>query len=222
MCSCPVAWQAPTSSGRPLASASILHADLDSFSASVEQRDDPSLRGLPVIVGGGVVLAASYEAKAYGVRTAMGGRQAPAAVPVRHRLAAPNVGVQPHQRCRLRGVPGYQPARRTTVGRRGVPRRQRVWPGSRARPYRSRRGCARAGPRPGRVAHHGRHRPHQVPGQGRQSGGQARRAVAGAARPRTRVPAPAARSPAVGRRRQDRGEAARPRHPHGSRGGRTG
>jgi DNA polymerase-4 len=56
--------------------ASILHADLDSFYASVEQRDHPWLRGKPVIVGAGVVLAASYEAKARGVRTAMGGRTA--------------------------------------------------------------------------------------------------------------------------------------------------
>src|SRR5437763_16584379 len=56
--------------------AAILHADLDAFFASVEQRDDPRLRGRPVIVGAGVVLAASYEAKAYGVRTAMPGGQA--------------------------------------------------------------------------------------------------------------------------------------------------
>jgi DNA polymerase-4 len=72
--------------------ATILHADVDSFFASVEQRDDPSLRGRPVIVGAGVVLAASYEAKAYGVRTAMGGRQArrlcPQAVVVSPRMAA--------------------------------------------------------------------------------------------------------------------------------------
>jgi DNA polymerase-4 len=74
------------------ADASILHADLDSFYASVEQRDDPTLRGRPVIVGGGVVLAASYEAKAYGVRTAMDGGQArrlcPHAVVVPPRMSA--------------------------------------------------------------------------------------------------------------------------------------
>src|SRR6202043_1071628 len=54
---------------------------LDAFYASVEQRDDPRLRGRPVIVGTGVVLAASYEARAYGVRTAMGGRLAPSLCP---------------------------------------------------------------------------------------------------------------------------------------------
>ncbi len=72
--------------------ATVLHADLDAFYASVEQRDAPELRGRPVIVGGGVVLAASYEAKARGVRTAMGGRQArevcPDAVVVRPRMEA--------------------------------------------------------------------------------------------------------------------------------------
>jgi DNA polymerase-4 len=56
--------------------SSILHADLDSFFAAVEQRDEPGLRGRPVIVGPGVVLAASYEAKAFGVRTAMSARRA--------------------------------------------------------------------------------------------------------------------------------------------------
>jgi DNA polymerase-4 len=74
------------------APATILHADLDAFYASVEQRDNPRLRGRPVIVGAGVVLAASYEAKAWGVATAMGGVQArrlcPQAVVVPPRMSA--------------------------------------------------------------------------------------------------------------------------------------
>ena len=76
----------------PTNQTTILHADLDAFFASVEQRDAPHLRGRPVIVGGGVVLAASYEAKAHGVRTAMGGatarRLCPAAVVVPPRFSA--------------------------------------------------------------------------------------------------------------------------------------
>ena len=72
--------------------ATILHADLDSFYASVEQRDAPELRGKPVIVGGGVVLAASYEAKRFGVQGGMGGRQArrlcPQAIVVSPRMSA--------------------------------------------------------------------------------------------------------------------------------------
>jgi DNA polymerase-4 len=76
----------------PDGEATILHADLDAFYASVEQRDDPRLRGRPVIVGAGVVLACSYEAKALGVRTAMNGgeayRRCPQAIVVQPRMSA--------------------------------------------------------------------------------------------------------------------------------------
>jgi DNA polymerase IV len=72
--------------------ATILHADLDAFFAAVEQRDHPQLRGRPVIVGAGVVLAPSYEAKAHGVRTAMSVGRAlrlcPRAIVVAPRMSA--------------------------------------------------------------------------------------------------------------------------------------
>lgn len=70
----------------------ILHADLDAFYASVEQRDDPALRGRPVVVGTGVVLACSYEAKARGIYTTMNGAEAkrvcPEVIAVPPRMAA--------------------------------------------------------------------------------------------------------------------------------------
>ena len=122
--------------------ATILHADLDSFYASVEQRDDPTLRGRPVIVGGGVVLAASYEAKAYGVRTAMGGRQArrlcPAAVVVPPRMSAYSRASE----AVFEVFHDTTPAGRAAVDRRGVPRRVAGCAGCRAPRCRSPPDCA--------------------------------------------------------------------------------
>ena len=152
----------------------ILHADLDSFYASVEQRDDPRLRGRPVIVGGGVVLAASYEAKAYGVRTAMGGglarRMCPQAVVVPPRFAAYTAA----SRAVFEVFRDTTPAGRGHLDRRGVPRRRPACGGSRARAG-DRRAAAAGGGRAGRAADHRRGRADEVPGQGRQPRGQAGR-----------------------------------------------
>ena len=194
--------------------ATILHADLDAFYASVEQRDDRAC-GPPVIVGGGVVLAASYEAKAFGVRTAMGGGQARRLSPG-HRGAAPHVGLHRGQPGGVRRVRRHHAAGRGHLDRRGLPRGRRVariagHPVEIAR-------AARRGARPGRPGHHRRGGPHQVPGQGGQRGGQARRPAGGAARRRARLPPPPARRAAVGRRPDHRREAARPGHHHRGRG----
>ena len=161
--------------------ATILHADLDAFYASVEQRDDPRLRGRPVIVGGGVVLAASYEAKAYGVRTAMGGAG-------RAALCPDAVVVPPRIRAYTEASRAvFEIFRRHHAAGRGLSIDEAFLDVGGLRrivgtPVRDRgAACAREVARAGRPADHRRRRPHEVPGQGGQRGGQARRAAGGAA-----------------------------------------
>ena len=177
----------------------------------------PAPAGRPVIVGGGVVLAASYEAKAYGVRTAMGGRQA-------RRLCPDAVVVPPRMSAYTEASKAvFEVFEDTTPLVEGLSideafldvgglRRVAGTPTEIAVRLRA------AGARAGRAAHHGRRRPHEVPGQGGERRGQARRAARRPARRRARVPAPAAGRAAVGRRPGDRREAARARHPHRRRG----
>ena len=198
----------------------ILHADLDSFYASVEQRDAPHLRGRPVIVGGGVVLAASYEAKAYGVRSAMGGAQA-------RRLCPWAIVVPPRMSAYSEASKAvFEVFDDTTPLVEGISideafldvgglRRVSGTPLEIAVRLRAR------GPPAGRPPHHRRRGPHQVPGQGGQRRGQARRPAGGPRRPRARVPPPPAGRAAVGRGPDHGRQAPHPGHPHGGRGGRA-
>ena len=145
--------------------ATILHADVDSFFASVEQRDDPALRGRPVVVGAGVVLAASYEAKAYGVRTAMGGREArrlcPHAVVVSPRMSAYSEASKEMFRVFEDATPLVEGLSidEAFLDVRGMQRLA----GS---PRRDRRAPAAPGARAGRPPDHRRRRSHEVPRQG--------------------------------------------------------
>ena len=199
MCSCP-------------ATPTILHADLDAFYASVEQRDDPRLRGRPVIVGGGVVLAASYEAKALRRPHRDGRAAGAAAVPGRDRRAAADVDAYSEASKAV-----FEIFDDTTPLVEGLSideafldvgglRRIAGTPAEIAVRLRARRA------RRGRAADHGRRRAHEVPGQGGERRRQARRAARRAARRRARRSCTRCRSSGCGASgRSDRGQAARAR-----------
>ncbi len=112
--------------------ATILHADLDAFYASVEQLLDPSLRGKPIAVGGGVVLAASYEAKAFGVRGGMPGRQARELCP---QLTFVGGHFKDYQRlgdAAIKVIGDFTPLGRADFDRRGLCRRRGLHPSVRS------------------------------------------------------------------------------------------
>ena len=190
--------------------ATILHADADSFYASVEQRDDPSLRGRPVIVGAGVVLAASYEAKAFGVRTPMPGSQA-------RRLCPDAVVVPPRMQAYSDASKAmFEVFGDTTPFVEGL---------SIDEAFLDVGGLARISGTPLQIATKLRadvrervgiavtvgDRADEVPRQGREPGGEARRSAARPAGPRARLPPSAPGRAALGRGSRLRREAPRPR-----------
>ena len=179
--------------------ATILHADLDAFYASVEQLLDPSLRGKPIAVGGGVVLAASYEAKAFGVKGGMPGRRARELCP--HLIF---VGGHFKEYSRLGDAA-------MKVLDDFTPLVERI---SIDEAFADVVGCTHLFGSPAEIAQQdpaareeraraadlGRRGAHQAPGQDRLAGRQARRAGRGRSREGTGVPARPAGRPDVGRR----------------------
>ena len=169
--------------------ATILHADLDAFYASVEQRDDPRLQGRPVIVGGGVVLAA-FLSKAHGVRTNHGRVAGAAAVPAGGGGAAPDGGVYAKaSKAVFESLPADDAAGRGSRSTRSVPGRRRAL-AHLGHAHRDRRAAGAVRGAWGCPSPSGGQ--DQVPGQGGQRRGQARRAADGAARRRAGLPPPAA------------------------------
>ena len=193
--------------------ATILHADLDAFYASVEQLLDPSLRGRPIAVGGGVVLAASYEAKAFGVRGGMAGRRARELCPD---LIFVGGHFKEYQRlgdAAIAVLDDFTPlVERISIDEAfaDVAGCTHLFGSPEAIAPRS----PPAGPRRARPADLGRRRPHQAPRQDRLAGRQARRAGGGRSRGRTRLPPRSAGRADVGRRPGDAGAPRRERHHH--------
>ena len=175
----------------PVTDPTILHVDLDAFYASVEQLDDPTLRGRPVIVGGlgapGVVAAASYEARRFGVHSAMPMGRARSACPTAVFLA-PRFE---RYSMKSREVMGILESVTPLVEQLSIDEafldvsgaRRLLGTGTEIAALR-----ARAGAQPGRPDRVGRGRDHEVPGQARERPRQTERAARGRARDRARVP----------------------------------
>ena len=184
--------------------ASVLHLDLDAFFAAVEQRDKPSLRGKPVVVGGvggrGVVATASYEARKYGVRSAMSTREARSRCPHAAFLTGRFHAYRDTSRAVMELLRCGLAAGGAALARRGVrrPGRRPACPTSRSTTVRAfargpaRRGCSEVDRRADRV---GRDRHLEVHREGRQRPRQARRPRRRAARDRARAAAVRCTSP---------------------------